>query len=258
MTVQQKSLNVLVIGETCRDIYYYCSNTRLNPESSAPLVKVTRDNSKLGMAANVNNCLNSLGVKTNFITNHPSSHPTRTRYINEKTNQQLLRVDIDPKLEELSPIRIDLNKYSAIVISDYNKGFITTFGIQNIISNFDGPVFLDTKKKNLHAFSKCFIKINETEANAADSIPLGTIVTCGADGVRWYDSHWPAYKTEIVDVCGAGDAFLAGLVYGYLTNEERLIEYAIVNAGISVRHLGTYAPSLKELKQGLNEYLSDR
>jgi sugar/nucleoside kinase (ribokinase family) len=57
-----------------------------------------------------------------------------------------------------------------------------------------------------------------------------------------------------VDVCGAGDAFLAGIVYGFLTDEVNMIEHGIVNAGISVQHMGTYAPNLEELKQGLNEY----
>ena len=258
MTAQQKSLNVLVIGDVCTDIYYLCKNTKLNPESSAPLVQVASTYHKKGMAANVNYCLGNLGITTRPLFSNSAS--TKTRYVNAKTNEQLLRIDFEDKVEPLDVTDLEStlypHLYDAVVISDYNKGFLN-YEIINLIASIskDIPVILDTKKNNLDYFDKrIFLKINEHEANSAVNVPNNAIVTLGAGGVIWYNNRWPAYKSDAVDVCGAGDAFLAGLVYGYLTDKANMIEYAIVNAGISVRHIGTYSPTLKELEKGLDDY----
>jgi D-beta-D-heptose 7-phosphate kinase/D-beta-D-heptose 1-phosphate adenosyltransferase len=255
MTVPQKLYNVLLIGDTCWDVYNYCSNTRLNPESAAPLVQVENVSDIAGMSANVNHCLKNLGLKVKHLTSPESQWSIKLRYIDTKTHQQLLRVDTE---QITYPVELENSfaphLYDAVVISDYNKGFVTHETIDYVCANFDGPIFLDTKKRKLAQYSRCFIKINEVEANAAESVPPTAIVTLGDKGVRWYNERWPAFHTQLVDVCGAGDAFLAGMVYGFLTDKTQMIEYGIVNAGISVSHLGTYAPNLKELKQGLNDY----
>lgn len=261
MTAQQKSYKVLVIGDSCTDQYFMCRNTRLNPESSAPLVRVTSTFLKEGMAGNVADCLRKLGLIVDLL--RPQTVGVKTRYVNAATKEQLLRVDFDPRVD---PINVDntishINNhdYDAIVIADYDKGFLDYIAINKIANVFAGPVFLDTKKKDLSAFSeKIYLKINEHEANTAYLVPEHAIVTCGEAGAFWHGERWPAYKSETVDVCGAGDAFMAGLVYGYLAHPSELMEYAIVNAGLSVRHVGTYAPSLKELEQGIKEYKGNK
>lgn len=259
MTVQQKLFKVLVIGDYCKDIYYKCRNTRLNPESSAPLVQVTSMYFSEGMAANVTRCLENLGLVVAALM--PNNNSTKTRYINAATNEQLLRVDFEDKVEPLSlkDLKCVLpsnHEYDAIVVSDYDKGFLT-YDMINSIQELAGtaPVFLDTKKNILTYFdSRIFLKINEHEANAAKHVPKHAIITLGANGAMWYNERWSAFKSETVDVCGAGDAFLAGLVYGYLYTVTEMLKYGIVNAGISVRHIGTYAPSEKELLEGMKEY----
>jgi sugar/nucleoside kinase (ribokinase family) len=54
---------------------------------------------------------------------------------------------------------------------------------------------------------------------------------------------------EVADVCGAGDTFLASLVYSYLDAKDMrtAIRFAIKAAGVSVQHIGCYAPRLEEL-----------
>lgn len=257
MTAQQKQFKVLVIGDTCTDFYAMCKNTRLNPESSAPLVIVESTYHRPGMAGNVVHCFEQLGVSVNSILSKNGS--IKRRYINAKTKEQLLRVDADFKTDPLEVEDVDntvfSHLYDALVISDYDKGFLSYQIINYLAKIFDGPVFLDTKKKFLDNFDpRIFLKINEQEANAASVVPDNAIVTLGEKGVIWYNERWPAYKNETVDVCGAGDAFLAGMVYGYLVNEKYMLEYGIVNAGISVRHVGTYSPTLKELEEGLDDY----
>lgn len=257
MTARQKQYKVLVIGDICLDQYFMCRNTRLNPESSAPLVQITSTYVKEGMSGNVAYCLNNLGIETNKL--HAEQYSKKTRYVNAVTKEQLLRVDFDPKIDKCTmgqlSEKILYNTYDAIVISDYDKGFLGYDEINYVTYLYDGPIFLDTKKKDLEKFnSRIILKINEHEANAATKVPKHAIVTMGAQGATWYNERWRAYRSESVDVCGAGDAFLAGLVYGYLRDIDNMIEYAMVNAGLSVRHIGTYSPTLKELTEGMHDY----
>ena len=107
---------------------------------------------------------------------------------------------------------------------------------------------MDTKKKDLKRFEGCFVKINEHEYSTTTSVPTDIIVTLGSEGCRYRDQIYPAPKVEVVDVCGAGDTFLATLCYTYLKTQN--IEPAIISANraasVTVKHLGVYAPTLNE------------
>jgi D-beta-D-heptose 7-phosphate kinase/D-beta-D-heptose 1-phosphate adenosyltransferase len=72
----------------------------------------------------------------------------------------------------------------------------------------------------------------------------------GKDGAVYKDVTYSADAVEVADVCGAGDTFLAALVSEYLTQRsvEAAIPYAVRAAGVTVQHLGVYAPTLKELE----------
>jgi len=56
-------------------------------------------------------------------------------------------------------------------------------------------------------------------------------------------------KTEVFDVCGAGDTFLSGFVFSYLKTPEFIsaIKFANKCAAVSVRHFGTYAITLEDI-----------
>lgn len=245
---------VLVIGDACTDIYLKCTSHRLNPESTAPLVKITGILTQDGMAGNVAQCLRNLNLTVDTILSKEKS--IKRRYIDSRTQEHILRVDFD--VEKPTPLNLAnlyTGSYSAVVISDYNKGFISYDDINYISKFYDCPIFLDTKKKNLDKFDpRIFIKINELEANVANVVPRNTIVTVGGNGAYWNDRRYPAYNVPVVDVCGAGDAFLAGLVFGYLTDFDNMLEYAIVNGSICVTHLGVYAPTVNELLTGIFNY----
>jgi bifunctional ADP-heptose synthase (sugar kinase/adenylyltransferase) len=258
MTAQQKQFKVLVIGDACIDRYVITNNTRTNPEASSLLLNYVDEFRDVGMVYNVSQCTSSLGISTSVIAPDYRQWGTKTRYVDKKTSHILFRVDEEEKVDPIKLPIEDINEYDAVVISDYCKGFITYDTLDWVCANYDGPIFLDTKKKDIAKYSRCFIKINEHEANAIDNmnltVPTSAIVTLGEQGVIWYGDTWPAYHTMLVDVCGAGDAFLAGLVYGFLVDEVNMIEHAVVNAGISVQHLGVYAPSKQELEVGLQDY----
>jgi D-beta-D-heptose 7-phosphate kinase/D-beta-D-heptose 1-phosphate adenosyltransferase len=243
-----------VIGDACVDTHIYTSNTRTNPEAPTLLLNAINYTTKYGMTMNVVDCLMNLGIGTYKVLPPKDQWGNKVRLVDKITKAQILRMDTEAKVEPFCNYIASLNSYDAVVISDYNKGFITYDTLDWFCDKYKGPIFLDTKKKDIYKYSRCYIKINEHEANLADKVSNSTIVTMGASGVTWYGEQWPAYKTKLVDVCGAGDAFLAGLVYGYLTNTPEMLEYGIVNAGISVEYVGTYAPSLKELIKGKYEY----
>ena len=154
---QQKPYKILLIGDSCIDEYVYGTCERLNPEAPVPILKFNRKESKSGMAWNVRNNLQSFGMEVYMLTNKEKIY--KTRYIDEKYNQQILRVDIE---DTLSPMNYELpsEEYDALVISDYDKGFITQQRLFDIVSSSKIPVFVDSKKTILPE-SNCFIKIND-------------------------------------------------------------------------------------------------
>ena len=261
MTAQLQKYNILLIGDTCWDDYVFVESTRKNPENDSPLLTQINSLRYSGMVHNVHRCLVNLMLNVTTVFPLDSQMSVKTRYIDIDSGEHICRVDKDIITTPINNIsEFSFNQYDCIVISDYNKGYITTDTIKDIRKRFDGSIFLDTKKTNLTDFRGCFIKINSAEAKVADSLPAGTVVTQGNLGAtlmdHMYNDTWPALDVECLDVCGAGDAFLAGYVYGWLETKDivKAIRYGIVNSGISVTKSGTYAPLLEDFERGLEQY----
>ena len=112
-------------------------------------------------------------------------------------------------------------------------------------------MFVDSKKKNLCLYEGCTIKINEEERSKAISFPenCNLITTLGKHGAEWNNLIFPAYPTEVFDVCGAGDSFLCGLVYCFLKtrNIQKSIKFANKCASIAVNRFGTYAIKIEDI-----------
>ena len=62
--------------------------------------------------------------------------------------------------------------------------------------------------------------------------------------------NYPAEKTKIVDVVGAGDTFLAALVYFHLLygRIDEAIPFANKAASIAVQNFGTYVLTEEDVK----------
>jgi D-beta-D-heptose 7-phosphate kinase/D-beta-D-heptose 1-phosphate adenosyltransferase len=164
----------------------------------------------------------------------------------------LLRVDDEDDVVQWSgKLPNSLNSYDAIVISDYDKGFLTYEHIESLIES-SIPVFIDTKKTDLERFQGAWVKVNELEYSRLRSECSGLIVTLGDRGAKvpHHNLECPTKAVEVMDVCGCGDTFLASLTAQYLFTKdiEKAIIFANVAAGITVQHRGNYAPSYDEIR----------
>jgi D-beta-D-heptose 7-phosphate kinase/D-beta-D-heptose 1-phosphate adenosyltransferase len=202
------------------------------------------------MAGNVRKNLEALGCTVDFIRGKTSK---KKRLIDQRTKQQLLRLDEDAVSEPVAFETAIPPVYDAIVISDYNKGTVSYELIEELAKEVDVPIFVDTKKTDLARLSGCYVKINALEKSRATSFPdpEHLIVTHGSDGAEWNGWVYPAETVgDVTDVCGAGDTFLAALVYEFLRTNSmpEAITFANKASAVTVQHIGVYAPRLEEIK----------
>jgi sugar/nucleoside kinase (ribokinase family) len=75
-------------------------------------------------------------------------------------------------------------------------------------------------------------------------------VTLGGENVAWNNRLYFPPKVEAHDVCGAGDTFLASLVFEFLRKNdmECAILFAMKAAAVTVQKIGVYAPTLREIE----------
>jgi len=247
-TQPQTRYRILLVGDDCIDVYQYGNVNRISPEAPVPVFTFSHEERKPGMAGNVANNLEALGCDVNYLHGETS---TKTRLIDIRSKQQIVRVDNDILSQPLEFVSEIPDVYDAVVVSDYDKGTISYELIEELIA-LSIPIFIDTKKTDLERLQGAWVKINELEYSKIKSECSGLIVTLGSKGaiVPHHNLSFPAPKVEVSDVCGAGDTFLAALVSEYLARQDitSAIEYAIKAASVTVQHLGVYAPTREELE----------
>ena len=258
---------VLVVGDSCKDVFVYGDIERISPEAPIPVFVPTREESNDGMARNVSNNVESLDMGIHTITNQNSI--VKKRYVDNRSGQMVLRVyehDYCDRIEDILLSTIQNNEcyismsgkveVDAIIISDYCKGFLHEDDIKWICDN-NKNVFVDTKKKlGTWIENADFIKINELEYKknhellSDEGFEDKLIVTLGSKGCRWNDIEFPVDSVPVRDVSGAGDTFLAGLVRGYLQTGsiERGIELAQKCTTLVVQKHGVATVSIGEIE----------
>ena len=216
-----KKIKVLVIGDSCIDNFVYCDIDRLCPEAPVPVLQPVNTITNSGMAGNVARNLVALGAEVDLITNKINIR--KTRYIDNKSGQMIMRLDEDDKCDAYTESEHS-KRYDAIVISDYNKGFLSVSDIEKLLNiDYMCLTFIDTKKKlSKFAHDADFIKINKPEwDNNCDYDGDNVIVTDGKNGATYNGKHYPVKKeVNVSNVSGAGDTFLAGLVYSYTRHHD--------------------------------------
>lgn len=243
----QKSLNVLLLGDSCLDIYHYGSCNRISPEAPVPVFVEDEIEVRHGMSLNVYLNLLAFGLAVECMVG--DTQVEKHRYIDLKSKQHLLRVDLNEH-EETGVFRFDermMGDVDLVIISDYNKGFLQPTACSSLTRYcFDKniPVFVDSKKKDLSCFENCILKINKSEYEEVVQYPnnYDLIVTLGAEGTLYKGEIYDTKQVEVFDVCGAGDVFISSLVYKYMQHGDMIkaIEFANKCAAHSVTKFGTY------------------
>jgi len=230
-------MNVLIIGDSCKDVFIYGDVIRLSPEAPVPVFNPRRKVQNDGMARNVANNVEALDSTIYTITNKNSIK--KIRYVDHKSNQLVLRVDEHDFCDRINPVLLstiqdnkchlpmnNVEGIDAIIISDYDKGFLHEDDIRFVCEN-NKNVFVDTKKKIGDWLIDCsYLKINsiEYEENLDyfkdNEIIEKTIVTKGNEGCLFRGNIYPTEDVQVKDISGAGDTFIAGLVIEYLKSND--------------------------------------
>ncbi len=307
---------VAVIGDLMLDEFVWGKVSRISPEAPVPVVEVSGHSFHLGGAANVAHNLHSLGseplligilgeddaarrmrvvlqevgISEQGLLTDPTRPTTlKTRIIAH--SQQVVRADresrndISASLEELALDKVTaaLDRASALVVSDYSKGTLTTRLLREctrLARRRKIPLLVDPKLPRFAEYRKVDLvtpNIHETErftetsisdaqalARAARAIlgKLGcqaVLITRGEQGMSLFEKgkpavHIDASAREVFDVTGAGDTVIATIAFARsggasLADSARLANQA---AGIVVGKLGTAAVDPEELLASLS------
>ena len=296
-----KDRNILVIGDLILDHYIWGKVNRISPEAPVPVVEVTREEFLLGGAANVAHNIVSLGGRASvigiggqdiagealmnilklkgvncdgiFTENRPTT--VKTRVIAH--NQQVVRFDredrkyVDGKILKgiLGYINSVLIRYDAIILSDYQKGMISSELVRDIVKKAKpGGMFIAVDPKVGHFdFYKgvSLITPNVMEASSGANIEIrddrtllragkslmkklsckAVLITRGEQGMSLFGkekvTHIPTVARKVYDVTGAGDTVISAFTMAY-TSGAAMEEAAVIAnhaAGIVVAEVGT-------------------
>lgn len=169
-------VRLLVVGDVMLDRYWFGEVNRISPEAPVPVVKVERQEERLGGAANVARNATSLGAVTALLSvvGDDDAGRTLSRLLEEGQidaslhvdndldtivklrvigrQQQLLRIDFEtpPSHEILQAKLADFERRVAdsdvVILSDYGKGGLTHIAeMIRIARAADKPVLVDPK-----------------------------------------------------------------------------------------------------------------
>ena len=203
------AIRVLVLGDLMLDEYIWGRTDRISPEAPVPIVRVMREELRLGGAGNVINNLLALnckvqvvsvlgedrdaerlisllrakGIETDGIFRMPGRTTSRKTRVSA-SNQQMLRIDretIDPISPDLEKAVIDWirrkgKNFALFLVSDYLKGVLTKDVLASIISlgrEMGMPVLVDPKGYDFTRYKGAtLLTPNCKEAEAATRIPI--------------------------------------------------------------------------------------
>ena len=245
-------MKILVIGETCVDEFIYGKIDRLCPEAPVPVFVPTETITNSGMSGNVVANIKALNPKAKIEHWHQTTSITKTRFVDQKSNQMVIRVDKGDSdvipLKHLHKNIETIKKADIVIVSDYNKGFINDNYIIDIARNAKFSI-LDSKRKLNRDLIKhfTFVKLNESEAlqNKEIAQSPNIITTLGSKGASYQGKIIPqSNPQQTIDVSGAGDTFVAAFVLNYYSysNVIEAIDYANQMASNVVSKRGVATP----------------
>ena len=197
---------ILIIGDLMLDHYVWGSVERISPEAPVQILKITRENNRLGGASNVALNLISLGAKAHICgivgddidgkhiiklldsagvnrdllcVKSDFQSIKKTRFI--ASNQQVLRVDresVEMSLDSQILAKIDdfIEQFSAIILSDYGKGALGVDFTKQIIALANKkniPILCDPKGDDYSKYANAtLLTPNKKEAQIATNIRI--------------------------------------------------------------------------------------
>lgn len=252
-------MKVLVIGDVIIDRYIYGTANRLSPEAPVPVVQHQTTFDRSGGAGNLYENLKSLGVDVELLDlSHPKCIKTRVFC----DGHYVTRIDQDYQTDGYDVLEAveskNFSQYEYVVLSDYAKGVL--YYAKEIIAHinkFGCKVIVDPKRQASAYQGAWLVKPNEKEyEELLFNKWQGNIITTRAsksvnaiiDGKKY--SVIPQ-QVEVSDVTGAGDCFLAAFVYALTIGKDiaTCLEMATDAATESVKHVGTYVLSKKDLEE---------
>ncbi len=308
---------VLVVGDLMLDLYIEGPPRSVSQEAPVIIVRAQRKYYKLGGAANSAENIKALGGSTilaGVIGDHNKhddfgrsfletlkkskmplegvifdhSRPTTLKMRVLSQGQQIVRVDEETSITINKTIENNLIQYikrvapkvDSILVSDYNKGVITSrvmTTLMEVEKTYRVPIVVDPKPEHTELYLGVdFITPNDIELSRMfgffETVPdtkipqlirklkknlkiRNVLVTRGAQGMDLYDEqkrmyHLPSFAEKVVDVSGAGDTVAAIIAMGINDLTPYEVSYlASIAAKLSIEKVGTATVSTKELAE---------
>ena len=312
---------ILVVGDLMWDEYLWGECDRISPEAPVPIVKITREEKMPGGAINVTKNLLSLGIDVGIMgvvgrdSNglaiqrelrkwnlnlmqiwEASDRPTtvKTRVI--ARNQQIIRLDkeetgsIKKNIQSrfLEVLRQEIYKFDAIILSDYNKGFLTDRLIPAIIeiAKKNNIYIAVDPKVNYFNFYQNVDLVTPNEKEASEAMQLSfpkndcaleklafqikeelkikeLLITRSSKGMTLFiENNKPIYLSvtarEIYDVTGAGDTVISIYTASRMVGAKPFQAAVLANlaGGLVVGKFGVSTVDQEELKKVLVDTFS--
>jgi D-glycero-beta-D-manno-heptose-7-phosphate kinase len=275
-----KKPHILVCGDSMEDVYWWGEVDRISPEAPVPCVRVVREETRPGAAANVARNCEALGA---VVTTCVIQVAKKIRVV--ARNQQVTRVDFDKKAstKQVEQLKKDfqhaVGEVDAVIFSDYGGGALDD--IEHMITFARAKnklIFIDPKghsysryfgadllKPNVHELREMMGGWSTPEQMNTKAQLLRTnahakalLLTQGSAGMTLYTNkhtfHVESSAREVFDVTGAGDTTIAA--YAVATCLGLSLEDATTAAnraaGIVCGKFGTAVATKEEVFNGLD------
>jgi D-beta-D-heptose 7-phosphate kinase/D-beta-D-heptose 1-phosphate adenosyltransferase len=299
-----------IVGDLMLDHYIYGNCSRISPEAPVPVVEIKNESFTLGGAGNVLRNVAALGYKTDIVSviGEDEGGGTIVNYLKENgfitsgivkdtdrcttiktrvlaSNHQMIRLDresIKPIPNSVANQLLDaisekISSYDLILISDYNKGVLSTYMLEKLFSmckqhgvktivdpkgadfkRYNGANIIKPNKKEAIIATGVIIENEQTLINSCKQIQQQTgcdtvIVTLSEDGIASYDDNQLSLIStnalSVIDVTGAGDTVLAsvGVALASGATLQQACEFANRAAAVVVSKIGSATTTLEEI-----------
>jgi D-beta-D-heptose 7-phosphate kinase/D-beta-D-heptose 1-phosphate adenosyltransferase len=309
-------VKVLVVGDIMLDQYWWGSVNRISPEAPVPVVHLKQTSLVAGGAANVAVnigglkakpflvgiigddkeaelfpfLLNNSEISADYLIKLPNRQTSvKTRVIAH--SQQVVRIDRESKLNLTNSeedniwerIKGLIENVDLVVLSDYNKGFLTEKLLKRLITTTTENnkfILVDPKGKNYSKYygatiltpnlkeiiEACGMDESEPEILERAGRQLlevlnlkALLITQGEEGMTLLEknkksTHLTARARKVYDVTGAGDTVIATLAVaiGAGLNLTDSSNAANIAAGIVVEQVGTSTINFNDLNDSIN------